>query len=371
MKLLVIARHHSPSMHRKVELLQSAHGWSIHYVIPLRWSDALTAETATAPPNVAHRRFSFIGSADDPHRAAWRTVEFGMREFNPDIILAEEEPDSIAALQVAITRSIFAPHAKLVLYTWQNVARPLSIPASVVRRHNLRQADGIICANTAAQRLLTSLGFSGPVALAPSIGVDPDAFYPCDKGPLTQPAKPLRVGYAGRLLKEKGVEILLEAITQIPHFLVEAHIIGSGPHAEALRAKVAELGLQSRVTFVPSVPPAIMRSALCELDALVLPSLSTPYWEEQFGRVIVEAMACGIPVIGSSSGAIPEVIGDAGIVVPENSPKALAGAIADLAHSIDTRLELRARGIKRVASRYTQTEVARTYSEFLTRVCRT
>jgi glycosyltransferase involved in cell wall biosynthesis len=113
-----------------------------------------------------------------------------------------------------------------------------------------------------------------------------------------------------------------------------------------------------------------MRSALCELDALVLPSLSTPYWQEQFGRILVEAMACGIPVIGSSSGAIPEVVADAGIIVPENDAGALSSAIERLAISADFRDELSRRGMARVASQYTQTRIASAYSRFLSELCR-
>jgi len=91
---------------------------------------------------------------------------------------------------------------------------------------------------------------------------------------------------------------------------------------------------------------------------LVVPSRTRPNWKEQFGRVIVEAMACGVPVIGSSSGAIPDVIGDAGLIVPEGDRAALAGALRGLMSDPDRRRDLAERGRARVLARYTQAQVA-------------
>ena len=365
MKLLLIARHHSPAMHRKAELLQAEHGWTVHYAIPARWHDALASDNSTATPAVSHKRYAFIGSVDDPHRATWRTADFGMRALQPDIIVAEEEPDSVAALHAVNARRAFASRAKLVLYTWQNVDRPLGSIAKAVRRHNLSQSDGILCANTAARQLLQTWGYTGRTEIVPSIGVDSNRFYPCD-AQSTKHGDPFRVGYAGRLLKEKGIDVLLEALALTHPTRVVGRIIGNGPVSAQLQARSVSLGLEQSVMFIPSIQPEEMRSALCELDALVLPSLSMPHWQEQFGRILAEAMACGIPVVGSNSGAIPEVIADAGIIVPENDPAALAGAIEQLAQSAELRGNLRMRGLARVFEHYTQKQVASVYSRFLT-----
>lgn len=89
----------------------------------------------------------------------------------------------------------------------------------------------------------------------------------------------------------------------------------------------------------------------------MLPSLTTPRWKEQFGHVLIEAMACGVPVIGSSSGAIPEVIGDAGLVVPEGIPGALAEAINLLRISEIQRMSLGQRGRARVLELYTNERI--------------
>ena len=83
------------------------------------------------------------------------------------------------------------------------------------------------------------------------------------------------------------------------------------------------------------------------LDILVLPSLTTRTWKEQFGRVLVEGMAAGCVIIGSDSGAIPEVIGDAGIIVPEGNPEALADAIVRVRDDRHLRNSLRETGYTR------------------------
>jgi glycosyltransferase involved in cell wall biosynthesis len=109
-----------------------------------------------------------------------------------------------------------------------------------------------------------------------------------------------------------------------------------------------------------------MPRVLGGFDVLVLPSRSTPSWVEQFGRVLVEAMACGVPVIGSSSGEIPHVIGDAGLVFPEGDVEALRGQLAMLAASPEERRRLGELGRQRALAAYTQARIAEaTYRVYL------
>ncbi|MBE0602927.1 MAG: methyltransferase domain-containing protein, partial [Deltaproteobacteria bacterium] len=105
-------------------------------------------------------------------------------------------------------------------------------------------------------------------------------------------------------------------------------------------------------------------------DLFVLPSISMRMWKEQFGMVLAEAMACGTPVISTSSGSIPEVVGDAGIVVPANDPGELAGAIASLCLSGTLREELGRKGRARAVGRYDSKVVAGQVGEVFARVLR-
>ncbi|MGH2486390.1 MAG: glycosyltransferase family 4 protein, partial [Ktedonobacterales bacterium] len=109
----------------------------------------------------------------------------------------------------------------------------------------------------------------------------------------------------------------------------------------------------------PAVAAAEAPRVLADMDVLALPSLTRPNWMEQFGRVLIEAMGCGVPVIGSDSGEIPRVIGDAGVIVPEGNVESLRAALRDLTERPERRRELAERGRARVFANFTQEQVAR------------
>jgi glycosyltransferase involved in cell wall biosynthesis len=159
------------------------------------------------------------------------------------------------------------------------------------------------------------------------------------------------------LVEQKGVDLLLEALSGLEGTW-RAYILGSGPEREALRSQAQSLRLANRVSFDEQIPSGQMPAYYHQLDALVVPSRTRPNWKEQFGRVIVEAMACGVPVIGSDSGEIPNVIGDAGLIFPEDRVEVLRAHLARLLGDPSLQEELARRGRERVLARYTQAQVA-------------
>jgi glycosyltransferase involved in cell wall biosynthesis len=136
------------------------------------------------------------------------------------------------------------------------------------------------------------------------------------------------------------------------------HIVGAGPEQGRLTDLAQKLGLQERVRLDPLIPSTQMPALLAQWDALVLPSRTRPNWKEQFGRVLVEAMACGVPAVGSDSGELPNVIGDAGLVFPEGDVEALAAHLRALRDDPALRADLAARGRARALSGFTQQSVA-------------
>jgi glycosyltransferase involved in cell wall biosynthesis len=156
---------------------------------------------------------------------------------------------------------------------------------------------------------------------------------------------------------EKGVDLLLEALAGLQG-IWRAYILGSGPEGEALQDQARRLGLADRVTFDDWLPSAQMPAYYRQLDVLVVPSRTRPNWKEQFGRVLIEAMACGVPVVGSDSGEIPNVIGDAGLIFPEGQVDILREHLGRLLRDLDLRSELAQRGRERVLAHYTQARVA-------------
>jgi glycosyltransferase involved in cell wall biosynthesis len=122
-------------------------------------------------------------------------------------------------------------------------------------------------------------------------------------------------------------------------------LVGAGPLERVLRQWAAEH--ENRVRFATDVAHARMARYLNAMDILAVPSRTTPRWREQFGRVIVEAMACGVPVVGSDSGEVPHVIGDAGVVVPEGHVEQWTRALAALVVDAEVRRDLSQRGRRR------------------------
>jgi glycosyltransferase involved in cell wall biosynthesis len=135
-------------------------------------------------------------------------------------------------------------------------------------------------------------------------------------------------------------------------------VIGDGEEREPFAQRLSELNLIERAQFMGAIKYDQMPQLFQQMDLLVLPTQTTKRVREQFGRVIVEAMASGVPVIGSTCGAIPEVIGDAGLVVPEGDAEALAAAIERLLADENLRRRLARAGRERVERHYSWEEVA-------------
>jgi glycosyltransferase involved in cell wall biosynthesis len=156
---------------------------------------------------------------------------------------------------------------------------------------------------------------------------------------------------------EKGVDLLLRAAAELQGDWT-VQILGSGPYESALRALSNELGISSHVTFLPPIPSVEMPRFMADLDVLVLPSRTQPNWKEQFGRVLIEAMACGVPIVGSDSGEIPFVIGEAGLIFPENDVDRLRDCLIRLRNDADLRTKLSTAGRAHVVAHYTQARIA-------------
>jgi glycosyltransferase involved in cell wall biosynthesis len=189
----------------------------------------------------------------------------------------------------------------------------------------------------------------------PQFGVDVDAMRPSSA---PRPDRPFTIGYAGRLVPAKGVDLLLTAAARLTGQPVEVRLAGDGPARAELTALSRRLGGALKVRFLGWVEPERLPDFYRGLDVFVLPSRSTPGWTEQFGRVLVEAMACGVPCAGSRSGEIPAVLGDAGLTFAEGATGELAEVLVRLAHDPEKRSELARKGRARAVSRFASARVA-------------
>jgi glycosyltransferase involved in cell wall biosynthesis len=271
-----------------------------------------------------------------------------------DVIYVDEDPAGFAAAQAAhAARSV---RAGLVVLAVQNIHKLYPPPFSTIQRRVLRQADAAVTNSSQASATLERRGYRGPLYQKP-LTTDAEPLAPSVRSAvrLRYDMRFPTFGYVGRLVREKGVDVFLRALREVE----EAYgiVVGEGPQRKALIALAARLGIQSRIRFVPAVASKEAAAVIGALDALILPSLTRANWSEQFGRVLVEAMAAGVPVVASRSGAIPETLGDAGILVAEGRSIELAQAMRRVTDPLTAR-DLAQRGLARVAQRFTPRVVA-------------
>ena len=281
-----------------------------------------------------------------------------VRGSRPDIVHIDEEPYNLATFHAM--RLAVGAGAKALFFTWQNLLRRYPFPFSWMERYNYRHASHAIVGNREGVDVLRGKGYQGPVTVIPQFGVDPDTYRPAPSD--LKDHSRFRIGYVGRLVEEKGVNILLRAVARLEGQWALS-ILGDGPFKPELERLVEELRLEDSVTFEMPRPTVEMPSFYNRLDVLVLPSRTSSHWKEQFGRVLIEAMACGVPVVGSDSGEIPHVIGDAGLIFPENDEEALRAHLGHIMEDEETRNSLSTKGRERVMQVYTQREVAKATHE--------
>lgn len=172
------------------------------------------------------------------------------------------------------------------------------------------------------------------------------------------------VGFAGLLSEQKGWRVLLAAMERLPE-RYKVVFAGDGPQKDELLASIKMLKLQGRAYYAGLLPKDKLLATYPLFDVFVLPSISTPHLVEQFGAVLAEAMACGVPVIGSDSGAIPEVVDEGGLIVPEGDADALAKAIARMSDDEQLRRRSIALGLDRYRTHFSCEAYAQSIAKML------
>jgi glycosyltransferase involved in cell wall biosynthesis len=242
-----------------------------------------------------------------------------LREEKFDYCYLWEEPYIVSGFQVA--RALQAMKKPYSIFTAQNLVKSYPWPFSSFESYSLRRSEAVWPCGHLVQNSLEQKGYGDLKTRVFPLPVDLEKFKPLEASQKEMQKEKLGlkgkkvIGFMGRFTPEKGCRIFMktvEALLANPTY--GALMIGSGPLEKEIRAWVEKSGFQERVKVVSLVHSAVP-TVLPSLDVLLCPSQPTPFWEEQFGRMIVEGMACGVPVIGSHSGEIPHVIGDAGLVV--------------------------------------------------------
>ncbi|MBN1430583.1 MAG: glycosyltransferase family 4 protein [Anaerolineae bacterium] len=342
---------------RKLEEIARHSTIDLTVIVPPAWKDdrgMLRLERVhTAGYRLLAEPIRFNGNF---HLHYYPTLAQRIADFQPHIVHVDEEPYNLATFHAV--RLARRAGAKSLFFTWQNIDRRYPPPFSRIEKWVLRHVDYGIAGTEEAAEVWRTKGYDGPMAVIPQFGVDPDIFSP---EPRDQDAsaddRPFVIGYAGRLVPEKGLDLAIEAAARLPGKWLLS-LAGDGPERERLIEMAGVYNIGGSVHFPGPIASTDMPDYYRSLDALVLPARTMPNWKEQFGRMLIEGMACGVPVIGARSGAIPGVIGDAGLTFPEGDIDALRDCLLSLIEHPRLRQQLIEAGRQRVLEHFTQAQIA-------------
>ncbi len=363
-KILIIDNLAVESSRRGVyRLLAQRPELEVHLFVPRQWKETTGAVVCEAEPTARlHLHTSGILFGFRHHRVIYTSLFQVIRKLQPAFVLAVHAPENYATLQLLAARVFVLSSLRVGLFASRNIDLPsIGFPYKLAFLNTMcdwmtSKAGVDIVYHRPKEcgylyRRYTPRTVYIPHHVDCSI-FTPDASTKRDQTSVT-------LGYVGRLTQEKGVHILIEAMTSLPAH-VRLIVVGEGPYRVHLEARSRSLGIADRVNFESLVRYDAMPQLLNRLDVLVQPSLETPQWKELFGRILIEAMACAVPVVASRSGGIPEVVGNAGVLVEAGSVVALSEHLSELVANTMKRQQLGQRGRERVLELFDTTLVAET-----------
>jgi len=367
MKILLIAhacqvRHEGQ---QRAEQLGRLPGIDLQVVTPVRWYEYGSWRSFQPPADPSYTilpekvRLPWTGLGQWYLHHYPRLGEI-LSTFRPDIIDIWEEAWGLVSAHACWLRNRMLPSAKILSETEANIPRTHPFPFTQFRSYVLKNTDFAVARQREGIGVLRAKGYQGPAEVIGN-AVDDDLFCPMDREACKRSVglSGFVVGYVGRLIEAKGLMDIVEAMGILGRDSgVTLAFVGSGDFRAALESRVAALGLGNLVRFLPPRKMEQLPEVMNALDALLLVSRTTATWKEQFGRVIIEAHACGTPVIGSDSGAIPEVIDQGGLTVREGSATEIANAIRTLRNDPALRRRMGLAGRTQVKDRYTWKRVS-------------
>ncbi|WP_063800841.1 glycosyltransferase [Mastigocoleus testarum] len=316
-------------------------------------------------------------------------------DFRPDIIQVEQEVFSLSGFEVALCSRLL--NKPVVFFGWENMDRKLSWFRRWIRKFILNTTKSIIAGNCEGAELVKRWGYCGAVEVMPQMGVDTQLFTPrrdrldyskANNSKLKNPkldslvredsnrndsqAKTSQrkksskknskfcIGFLGRISYHKGIDILIDAARLLgdEDYEFQIRLCGTGSDKPKFVEQVQKLGLDKFIIWQDGVRHDEVPMEICRFDVLVLPSRTVETWKEQFGHVLIEAMATGIPVVGSTCGEIPNVIGRKDLVFPEGNAQELAAILMRLISQPSWYAEVADYSLERVRQHYSHERIA-------------
>jgi glycosyltransferase involved in cell wall biosynthesis len=327
---------------------------SVAAVVPDRWttSDGVSQSSGAGDDaGVQVLPVPVGGPMTDPGRLRWNGKAFRrlIADFQPEVIHVEEEPWSQpAALALRMARRLGIPG---ILSTAESLPRSYTLGQRFRRERSLRLAAGVIGSNNLALALAIKRRPTVPHLSLPHLGVTPPA------GVSRVPHPGLAIGFVGRLVPERGLDLLFRACVGLAGKWTLT-VVGTGPSQEELEELAQRLGIAARISWAGALPRAAVDQVWPQLDCLVLPSRTTQRWVMTVGRAALHAMAHGVAVVGTDSGALRELVGNGGRIVPEEDVPSLAEALHELYSDRTLCERLGAAGRRRVMEEYSDSALA-------------
>lgn len=387
MKILVASHTYIVDLNCE-KLLTLAHlepGIEVTVVVPSRWRPGGVQneliETKTRQENSF--RVVPISNLSQNHQGL---LTFGieliplLKQFRPHIIQVEQGSRALGYAQLITLNRLLGLKAKNLFFTWWNLPYQLKFPVSLLEAYNLRNSDGIVAGNQDAAEILRQRGYQGLIKVMPQLGVNETLFRPQPQPELAAELgiepNDFVVGFVGRFVEEKGLLTLGKALASLRDRPWKWLLVGRGLLETVLMEQAERDRIKDRLILVESVPHDQVYRYINLMNTLVLPSetnyqfktLTSVGWKEQFGHVLIEAMACKVPVIGSNSGEIPNVIGEAGLVFPEGDVSALENCLRQLIEQPQLRSQFSQLGYERAIVHYTNQALAKQLLDFYKKV---
>ncbi|HDY88501.1 MAG TPA: glycosyltransferase family 1 protein [bacterium] len=356
MKVLVIWKALvSEAYHKKLKELAKFKDIELTLIVPTKWHNTILEKKYCEEYKIIPRKVILNGHN---HLHWYSGLEKIVRQIRPDIFHIEEEHYSLVTYQAIRLAKKYK--MKCLFVSWQNIYKEYPFPFSRIERYNLEKADYAIAGSKEVKDILVRKGLADDCISIIPLGTDPLLFRKMESTELRSRLRleAFTIGYIGRFVKEKGIYDLLKAVSQIKNKF-NLLMVGSGRLKYKIKAEGRRLGILKRIRILDSIPSSQVPYYISCMDCLVLPSRTAKKWKEQFGRVLIEAMSCEVPVVGSDSGEIPNVIGDSGLVFKEGDIDDLFSKLELLINDVDLRTELAKKGRQRVLDNFTQEKIAR------------
>lgn len=283
----------------------------------------------------------------------------------------ETQAHYIFSYQTALSKPKYG--YRLVITHWENIPfayEDITMANRHIKPRVQKETDHFLAITEMAKAALLLEGVPEERISVVNYGVDLQRFCPKPKNKermdqLGLSPEDVVLLFIGRFVWEKGVfeilfamKTLLDQMQTIDRNRIKCLLIGSGEEKNRIREVIARLNLNHTVKILPDFPYHDIPEIHNVADIFLLPSAPTKHLREQYGMVLVEAMAMGKPVISTTSGSIPEVVGVGGLLIPPADHVSLFHAMKTLIESADLRMEIGKRARLRAEQKFDATQAA-------------